>query len=500
MSWRWWAVLIGICAAAGACGKSDRDADDSTAGNDDGLAAGGTGGTSQGHAGEGDEGSGDTSSGGATGFTATSVSGTGAAFGTTFGATSSVTGGTAATAAAASTGGASGIPAPPAEWTCLASAYDDGSECHCGCGIVDPDCEDSSAGSCDVCAFSGSCAGGACPSSIDENDNTRCDVPEAWTCSPYLYGNGVCHCGCGVVDLDCASASRDDCEVCWTGCTGEGCPGPIDADNNAICTGVSRQWNCDERFWRDGVLCHCGCGALDPDCDANDIEACDRCDFEGSCSAGECPGTIDPRNVALCDPPNPPAEWTCYAGFYADGSICHCGCGAVDLDCPDDNVDSCQNCETCSYENACDVSVDPEDVGSCRPAPDGWTCSDYPYGDGYADGSVCHCGCGVIDLDCASLAASSCDTCAVEYGSCAEDYECTGIDPEDNTRCIDGAPSGWTCDPDTYGDEACDCGCGVRDLDCASGNASACELCDAEGSCSDAGCSNLVEDDNAVCE
>ncbi len=299
--------------------------------------------------------------------------------------------------------------------------------------------------------------------------------------------------------MDCASASVDDCEVCWAGCTGEGCPGPIDPADNAICTGVSRQWTCSERFWGDGVLCHCGCGALDPDCDANDIEACDRCDFEGSCSAGECPGTIDPDNVALCDQPSPPPDWVCYAGFYADGSVCHCGCGAVDLDCPDDSVDSCQNCETCSYGNTCDVSVDPEDISSCRPAPDGWTCSDYIYGDGYADGSVCHCGCGVIDPDCASLAASSCDACSVGYGSCAEDYSCKGIDPEDNTRCTDSAPAGWACDPETYGDEACDCGCGVRDLDCASSDPGVCDLCDAEGSCSDASCSNLVEDDNTVC-
>jgi len=501
MSWRWWATLIGIGAAtAGACsGKSNRNDDAPTGGTDTGLSAGGAGGTSQGQAGEqGDQGGSDASSGGAMGLNATAVTGAGATFGT-FGSASNVTDGTAATTVATNTGGTSSGPAAPAGWTCAASAYDDGSECHCGCGLVDPDCDDSSADSCDVCSFSGSCAGAACPSSIDADDNSRCDVPAGWTCSPFLYGNGVCHCGCGVVDMDCASASVVDCEVCWTGCTGEGCPGPIDADNNAICTGVSLHWTCSERFWADGLLCHCGCGALDPDCEANDIEACDRCDFEGSCSAGECPGTIDPDNVAGCDQPGPPPEWTCYGGFYADGSTCHCGCGAVDLDCPDDSVDSCQNCEICSYAAACELTVDPEDNSSCLPTPAGWTCSDYPYGDGYADGYSCHCGCGIPDPDCESLAASSCDTCSVEYGSCAEDYDCTGIDPEDNTRCVDSAPAGWTCDPETYNDEACDCGCGVRDLDCASGDPGVCELCDADGSCSDAGCSNLAEDDNAVC-
>src|SRR5690606_35832735 len=111
----------------------------------------------------------------------------------------------------------------------------------------------------------------------------------------------------------------------------------------------------------------------------------------------------------------------------------------------------------------------------------------------------CHCGCGVLDPDCESLAASSCDYCSVQYGSCAEDYECTGIDPDDNTRCVDSVPAEWTCERETYGDEACDCGCGVRDADCASGNLGACDFCNAEGSCSDATCSNLVEDENAVC-
>lgn len=504
MSWRWWAALLGVCAlTAGACsGKSDSNDDDVTGGHG-GSAAGGAGGTAQGHAGEqADLGSGDTSSGGATTLTVGAVSGTGASFGTTVSTSASVTdstsGSVTGSTTATSAGGTTGIPG----WTCLVSAYDDGSECHCGCGIVDPDCEDASAGSCDVCSFHGSCAGGACPSSIDEHDNSRCDVPEGWTCAASLYGNGVCHCGCGVVDMDCASASRDDCEVCWAGCTGEGCPGPIDAENNAICTGISLNWTCSERFWRDGLLCHCGCGALDPDCGANAIDAienCDRCDFEGSCSAGECPGTIDPDHISTCDPPDPPAEWVCYAGFYADGTTCHCGCGAVDLDCPDASIASCQNCEGCGYPDACDITIDPEDIASCRPTPPGWECSDYTYGDGYADGYACHCGCGVIDPDCESLAGTSCDVCSVEYGSCADDYGCTGIDPDDNTRCVDDAPPEWNCDPDTYGDEACDCGCGARDLDCASESPSACDFCDAEGSCSDAACSDLAADDNAVC-
>lgn len=434
LSRRWWTVVAGICAAAVACSGKSTRNGGESDGDDDG------------------------------GVTAGGAGGTSAGHAGEPGDDGSV---------GTSSGGAMGLTATAAT----------------GSGGTSGTTQSSASGGTDSVTSAATGSGGA--SSVPA-------APEGWTCSPFLYGNGVCHCGCGVVDVDCASASVDDCEVCWAGCTGAGCPGPIDPDNNATCTGVSPNWRCDERFWGDGSLCHCGCGAFDPDCDANDIEACDRCDFEGSCSAGECPGTIDPDNISSCDPPDPPADWVCVENFYADGNVCHCGCGAVDLDCPDDSIDSCQNCEVCGYA-ACDIIVDPEDIASCRPTPPGWTCSGHPYGDGYADGIFCDCGCGVPDPDCGTLAASSCEVCSVEYGSCAEDHQCTGIDPEDNTRCIDPVPSGWLCDRDAYGDEACDCGCGVRDVDCSSGDPGVCDLCDAEGSCSNASCDDLVEDDNASC-
>lgn len=496
MSWRVWVALLSVClATVAACsGKSSEKDPVASDGGNGGSAAGGVGGnggTLPGFAGEAgdDEGSSATSSAGPTGLTSTS---------TTFGGTeSSASGSTTATATATATatttGSMPGTPAP-AGWTCLPSGYGDGLECNCGCGVLDPDCEDSSAESCDVCYFSGSCAGGACPSSIDADDNTRCEVPEGWTCAASLYGNGACHCGCGVVDKDCSSASRDACEVCWTGCSGENCPGRIDQDNNAICSGVPAQWTCSDRFYMDGSLCHCGCGAFDPDCASNDLDACERCDFEGSCSARECPGTIDAANIAICAHPSPPAAWTCDAWRYADGMTCDCGCGAIDLDCPDDSIDSCEECYMCGSAT-CPNKIDPEDIASCIPPPNGWTCAAEQYGNGYG----CDCGCGALDPDCASAEASSCEWCPVDYGSCAGDYYCEGVLADDNSRCFDSAPPGWNCDGEAYGDGACDCGCGVRDADCSSANANACDFCDVEGSCSDSSCDDLDPEDNAVC-
>jgi hypothetical protein len=67
----------------------------------------------------------------------------------------------------------------------------------------------------------------------------------------------------------------------------------------------------------------------------------------------------------------------------------------------------------------------------------------------------------------------------------ANDYTST---PVPNGRCLTvasaeisvmtGGPAGWTCDPDYYDDDGCDCGCGVKDIDCAgTTNAAECEYC-----------------------
>ena len=383
---------------------------------------------------------------------------------------------------------------PPTGWTCSATYYGDEGVCHCGCGVPDPDCADEGVDSCDTCNAPGGCARGSCPSAIDPDDNSACLVPEGWACSVSVYGDGRCNCGCGVVDMDCESAGREHCEVCWGGCSIEQCPGPIDAEDNAICTGVPSAWTCNDRFYGDGTLCHCGCGMRDPDCESSALDACDRCNFEGSCSARECPGTIDADDNARCTQPTPPEEWTCPAYMYADGSVCHCGCGAVDLDCPNDTIDSCEQCPGCG-NGICPGRVNPDDITTCTALPEDWHCEEYLYG----DGSWCDCGCGAVDPDCDSSLSTSCDQCLDYGGSCA-DYSCDTIEPEDNTRCTDSAPDAWTCDMDFYGDLACDCGCGVRDIDCASAELSACEFCDAEGSCSADACPGTISDvDNAVC-
>lgn len=376
----------------------------------------------------------------------------------------------------------------PEDWACSETDYFD-ADCDCGCGIADPNCDDAELASCDTCNPSGGCSFGNCPGAIDPDDTTSCFVPEGWTCAAFDYGDDYCHCGCGVLDVDCASPSAEACDICWTGCSEDPCPGPIDEEDNTLCTGAPSAWQCEERFYGDGSLCNCGCGALDPDCETDTIDACDRCDFEGSCSALACPGSINPNSIGHCVQLQPPPDWRCPSYHYADG-YCDCGCGAEDLDCDDTAIESC---ESCWCGGACPGRVDPANTMECLPVPEQWRCDPYLYGDGY----TCDCGCGVIDPDCPAATADSCQYCPAYSGSCSSDY-CEDIRPDDNAHCVDEVPTDWTCDADTFGDDACDCGCGAVDFDCASAD-SECDLCNAPGSCAEGDCGQVDPTNNAVC-
>jgi hypothetical protein len=380
----------------------------------------------------------------------------------------------------------------PVGWTCPHRNYDDGQSCDCGCGAADPDCDDEGRDACDACALVGSCSFRDCPGAIDADDNSQCFIPTTWACNTFDYGDGICDCGCSAKDVDCPSLSGDDCEFCSHGCSFSSCPGTIDPNNNIFCTDPPFDWYCAARFYNDGAICHCGCGAIDPDCDPLERESCDRCNVAGSCSGQDCPGTIDPDNIGRCVQPDPPEEWTCEFFYYADGATCDCGCGAFDPDCRGTTPASCTNCWGCGE---CPGRVDPQDISSCLPPPDGWTCAEEIYADTFS----CDCGCGVIDPDCYENNIDYCSTCP--EGSCSRN-DCRDIDPMDIASCDGGIPPGWNCPNDYFGDSACDCGCGGRDEDCASLNVSACEFCDSPGSCStDPTCpGTIAPTDNTTCE
>ena len=383
--------------------------------------------------------------------------------------------------------------APPAGWTCTPSTYGDGKVCECGCGVQDLDCPDSDVTSCDNCLAQGSCAQGLCPSSIASGDNAHCAVPARWACAASSYGDGMCDCGCGVVDVDCPDATAASCQVCdASSCSPLNCKG-VNAADNAHCPTPPYTWQCSPRLYGDGARCDCGCGAVDPDCASLGVAACDRCDDPGSCSAQACPGLIDPTANAHCTPQPTPSGWTCGPGTYGDG-ICDCGCSVPDADCRSSDPATCVRCLECGNQGSCDGTIDQTDSTQCAPPPAGWICAASHYRD-----IICDCGCGIPDPACQGIPLLYvCETFPPEGCSGGKSFH---VDPIHNALCIVQIPSAWTCDRSYYEDGLCDCGCGVADLDCPSNEVSACDVCNDTGSCSPTACpGTILASDSAQCE
>lgn len=72
------------------------------------------------------------------------------------------------------------------------------------------------------------------------------------------------------------------------------------ADIAVVAPVVPAAWTCPDEFYADGA-CDCGCAAFDDlDCADLTVASCEFCADRGSCSATDCPGTIDPVNNAIC--------------------------------------------------------------------------------------------------------------------------------------------------------------------------------------------------------
>ena len=351
-------------------------------------------------------------------------------------------------------------------WNCALANYGAMDGCHCGCGIVDPDCADATAASCDVCGldeygrFYGSCAKGECPGNVDPTNNA--------ICLPPVCGNDLVD-----TDEDCDDGNLMPKDGCDPSCHFE--PPPPG-------------WDCHDLTWND-ASCWCGCGLVDPGCASPAVTSCTNCPL--GCAEGTC-SSIEP----------------------ADNKTC-IGCG-------DGIVDPGEDCD--------DANDAPGDgcLANCkRSAPYHWTCSPHYYD--ASDG--CDCGCGAIDPDCADATAASCAYCT-DPGSCvaglcpgniaaADNATCTGCGngvldageqcDDSNTLPYDGCspncfvelypPPEWSCLPSYYNAaDGCDCGCGAVDPDCTDATASSCAFCQVPGSCGTGACPAEIDPvNNALC-
>ena len=173
-------------------------------------------------------------------------------------------------------------------WRCDPLYYDQPSpfdECDCGCGVVDPDCADATAASCEYLWFP---PGKGCVyyKPGDPTDNNL-DPTNNAECLPPMCNNKIVELGEQCDDGD--------------GTSGDGC--------SATCLKeLSGVWTCPPS-WQNDTFCDCGCGVHDDiGCGVgnNSVGVCQYCNGPGACSLSPCPGTIDPVNNTQCvTTPNP---------------------------------------------------------------------------------------------------------------------------------------------------------------------------------------------------
>lgn len=131
-----------------------------------------------------------------------------------------------------------------------------------------------------------------------------------------------------------------------------------------------------------------------------------------------------------------PDGWTCPAYAYNGGAMdgCDCGCGIPDPDCATAQVGACDFCDdegSCGLADCSNITL--TDNAKCTSASQGWTCDLA----GYGDGSICDCGCGIVDYDCLGADALYCNLCN-DPNACTASHTgtCADIDTSDNSKCL----------------------------------------------------------------
>eukprot|EP00727_Mastigamoeba_balamuthi_P010558 m51a1_g6124 putative serine-threonine protein (641) ;mRNA; r:173019-175763 len=212
-----------------------------------------------------------------------------------------------------------------ARWTCDRAAFMDGRTCDCGCGLWDPDCSAAAAG-----PLSPNCSAGEVCIHMAFCERAEWNSTSALCNATHFGAFDGCQCECGGPwrDPDCAFPSA------VSHCQAEGLAAPHCSLKTRGCADA---WTCDAALYHDGV-CHCDCGAVDPDCPSI-----------ASSPSPDCAGTACSYGSCIAD-----AQWTCRVLYWNNSDGCDCMCGAYDPDCEmEGGVLGCQGPQVCNYSGEC---------------------------------------------------------------------------------------------------------------------------------------------------
>ena len=129
-------------------------------------------------------------------------------------------------------------------------------------------------------------------------DDGGVTAPDGWTCTASYYGSDDgCDCGCGIPDPDCPDATEASCTYDW--CSDGNVASLSDPTQCEVEQPAAPGWTCSNGYYGSDDGCDCGCGAPDPDCASNTMDAC----AYNGCDEGDAPTSADPTQCA-------PGEWS----------------------------------------------------------------------------------------------------------------------------------------------------------------------------------------------
>ncbi len=403
---------------------------------------------------------------------------------------------------------------PPDGWTCAASTYADSATCNCGCGGVDPDCNNTGApvvgcpgakacnadGTCPPCqadCVGKTCGdngcGGVCGECLDPTEPI-CAAGKCSPCIPNCAGLACGGDGCGGSCGSCPNDKLCSLGVCVAPALEASCVGYCGkvAPSGCACTAeCAAKGTCCIDVDVCGCIAACdgkscgddGCGGTCGACGNGEICASGQCKFP-SCSPLTCHGhgTCNPSTVTCACEPG-------YTGAYCD----QCPTGMVGFpNCttPCTDISACGDGNACT-DDLCDLAA------GCQHLPNAATCT---------DGDICTAT-ACFGGACAILSITSCDdtnACTSDYcdpssgcahlpsgaTACEDDKPCLGGDVCNGAVCVGGSTPVNCADGNTCTDDSCDPAIGCVNA----GNGGSCDLgdgCSAGAVCSGTSCKSL---------